>query len=52
MKKIEIEARRIREILRNLAHITEPIIREYMPGVEMIDLTASSQNGISTSTAK
>ncbi len=38
---ISDESKRIREILRNLAHISEPIIREYMPGVEMIDINAS-----------
>ncbi len=42
LRKIESESKRIREILRNLVHITSPIIREYMPGVEMIDITASS----------
>ncbi len=40
-KTIEMEAKRIKELLRNLANISEPIIREYMPGVEMIDIAAS-----------
>jgi|GEM_PF-1903899 len=43
LETIEREARRIRELLINLAHITEPIIREYMPGVEMIDIGASAK---------
>lgn len=40
---IEKETKRIRELLRNLAHITEPVVREYMPGVDMIDIKASAQ---------
>lgn len=43
LETIEREARRIRELLINLAHITEPIVREYMPGVEMIDIGASAK---------
>ncbi|MCX5749897.1 MAG: hypothetical protein NTZ10_06635 [Candidatus Saganbacteria bacterium] len=43
LQTIEREARRIRELLINLAHITEPIVREYMPGVEMIDIGASAK---------
>ena len=41
LQTIEREAKRIRELLRNLANITEPIVREYMPGVDMIDISAS-----------
>ncbi|MEK7375756.1 MAG: histidine kinase dimerization/phospho-acceptor domain-containing protein [Candidatus Margulisiibacteriota bacterium] len=41
---IEREARRIRDLLRNLAHITEPIVREYTPGIEMIDIKASPKS--------
>lgn len=41
---VEREARRIRELLRNLANITEPVSQEYVPGEEMIDIKASSQD--------
>jgi len=41
---IEREARRIRDLLRNLAHITEPVVREYTPGIEMIDIKASPKS--------
>jgi len=40
---IEREAKRIRELLRNLVNITEPVVREYIPGTEMIDISASSK---------
>lgn len=42
IQTIENESKKIRDLLRNLASITEPIIREYMPGVEMIDIKASA----------
>lgn len=38
MKTVEEEARRIKQLLERLSGITDPIVREYMPGVEMIDL--------------
>jgi K+-sensing histidine kinase KdpD len=41
---VEREARRIRELLRNLANITEPVSLEYVPGEEMIDIKASSHD--------
>lgn len=41
---VEREARRIRDLLRNLAHITEPVTREYTPGIEMIDIKASPKS--------
>jgi hypothetical protein len=41
---VDREARRIRDLLRNLAHIIEPVIREYTPGIEMIDIKASPKS--------
>jgi len=38
MKTVEEEALRIKQLLDRLSGITDPIVREYMPGVEMIDL--------------
>ena len=40
MKTVEEEALRINQLLERLSGITDPIVREYMPGVEMIDLNA------------
>lgn len=40
MKTVEEEAKRIKQLLERLSGITDPIVREYMPGVEMIDLNA------------
>lgn len=44
IRTIEGESKKIRDLLRNLANITEPIIKEYMPGVEMIDIKASAEH--------
>jgi signal transduction histidine kinase len=44
LRRIDTESRRIRDLLKNLAHITEPIVKEYMPGVEMIDINASPRD--------
>lgn len=43
IRTIERESVRIRDLLRNLAKITDPIIKEYMPGVDMIDINASAE---------
>lgn len=42
IKVVEHETLRIRDLLRNLAKITEPIVKEYMPGINMIDINASA----------
>jgi len=47
VRTIERESVRIRDLLRNLAKITDPIIKEYMPGVDMIDINASAEGAIS-----
>ncbi|MFA5104987.1 MAG: histidine kinase N-terminal 7TM domain-containing protein [Candidatus Margulisiibacteriota bacterium] len=44
IKTVERETIRIRDLLRNLARITDPIVKEYMPGVDMIDINASAGN--------
>ena len=36
----EKEARRIRRLVHNLQSITDPIVKDYLPGVEMIDIEA------------
>ncbi len=43
MSTVENEALRIRQLLERLSGITEPIIRDYMPGVKMIDLNAAEK---------
>ena len=38
LKNVEKESRMIRELLHNLANITEPIVKEYMPGMNVAPL--------------
>lgn len=44
LKIVKNEAKRINQILEKLTTISEPIIREYMPGVEMIDINVSEKD--------
>lgn len=41
IRTVQEEAERIKALLKKLSGISDPIIREYMPGVEMIDINAS-----------
>ncbi len=47
LKTVKNEANRINQLLARLSDISEPIVREYMPGVEMIDLNTPENRSAS-----
>ena len=44
LKIVEGEMQRIKHLLKNLEEISDPAVKEYIPGVEMFEIKQNLQN--------